>query len=175
MKTRPLNLVALIAGAIGSALMAGVSLAFAIAVMPGLASGDDRAFAETFGAVDRSLDDAVWFWVLVFVGTLLAIVVAAVLTWRTHQRSTLPLVAAGLVLYLVVVGVTAFGLDPLESAFADAFAGSAQNATAARAALDVGRWETFNLVRLAAAVGASVVLIWSATRLARNTEEPRSA
>ena len=173
MATRRLTLIALIAGAIGSALMAGVFLAYAIAVMPGLAAGDDRSFAETFDAVDRSLDDAVWFWTLVFVGPLLAIAVAAVLSWRTHQRATLPFVATGLVLYLVVVGVTAFGLDPLESDFADAFAGSAQNAAAARAALDTGRWETFNLVRLAAAVGGSVVLIVAVTRLARDTESPR--
>lgn len=169
MTKRRITLIALCLGTIGAALMAGVALAYAIAVMPGLAAGDDPAFAQTFYAVDRSLDAAVWFWALVFVGTLLVIVVATFLTWRTGRRSALPVLAGGLVLYLVVVGVTAFGLDPLEGDFAEAFAGSVQNASAALAALEVDQWSLLNLIRLVAAVGASAALIWSVTRLARDT------
>lgn len=169
MKKRRITLIAVSLGILGSALMAGVSLAYAIAVMPGLAAGDDPSFAQAFYAVDRSLDDTVWFWIVVFVGTLVAIAVASFLAWRAGRRSALPVVAGGLVLYLLVVGVTAFGLDPLEGDFADAFAGSAQNASAALAALDVDQWSALNLVRLVAALGASAVLIWSVTRLARDT------
>jgi uncharacterized membrane protein len=59
-------------------LVAGFLFAFAVVVMPGIRSLDDGAFIRAFQTVDRVIQDNQPLFVLVWVGSVLAVLVAAV-------------------------------------------------------------------------------------------------
>ena len=144
----------LVAAALTTGLSAGVFVDWANTIMPGLRHVDDRTFVTAF----RSLDDAITnplFLGVEFMGALVLTGVAAVLHRHPEHRGVLLWVGAGLVLVVVVHGIT-YGVNvPLNDRIQRAGALETDaDFAAARALLDEARWTAWNAVRAVASTAA---------------------
>lgn len=110
--------VTLIAATIAMGLIAGLFYTFSCAVMPGLARTDDRTYVVAMQRINEAILNG-WF-ALSFGGALVLTGLAAVLHLGDDQRSVLPWIVAGLVLYVVVLVVTFRANIPLNNALAAA-------------------------------------------------------
>lgn len=95
----------LVVATLGCALVAGITLVFAIVVMPGLKTLGDRGFLEGFKAIDRVIQDGQPVFMLVWIGSAVALIVAAVLGLWVLSGIDQALLVAALVIYLVGVQV----------------------------------------------------------------------
>lgn len=154
-------------------LMAGLALTYSVAVMPGLADTDDRTFVESFQHMDHALDESVWFWVSIFIGGIVLILLAILLTSRLRLRSVRAWLIVAATLYAATIAITGIGIDALESAFGTS-AGSRESTSPAevRGELDEDRWRLLNDVRLATNLGAFMCLAWSLVVFGRSTDHP---
>lgn len=135
-------------------LNAGVLLAFAIAVLPGLRRAGDVVFVAAMRGVNRAILNG-WF-LTVFLGAPAVTALAVVLGWRAGEGTPPPWSTAALLLGLVVVGVTAAVNVPLnERLAAEPEAG---DAATARERFEP-RWRHWHLVRTVAAVAAFGALL----------------
>ncbi len=140
----------LAAGTAGTGLVAGIFLAFATAVMPGLARGDDRTFVAALQQVNVAIVNPLF--VTVFVAPVL-LLGAAAFTGPARWW-----VLAALVLHVVTVLVTGAGNIPLNDALA---AAGATDPAAARQAFE-DPWNRLHLVRtltVTAAFGCCLVAL----------------
>ena len=116
-------------------LSAGLFFAFSVAVMPGLRRTDDAAFVATMTAINRAILNFPFG--LVFVGALIAPVVAAILAFITGASSPWLLIAAAAVYLVGVLFVTGGVNVPLNEAL---------DRDGKRRAFE-GRWVRFNNIR----------------------------
>ena len=65
------------------ALVAGLLFAFAVVIMPGIAKLPDRAFIRAFQVMDRVIQDSQPLFMVAWVGSVLALLAAAVLAFGT--------------------------------------------------------------------------------------------
>lgn len=147
--------VVLAVATVTTGLMAGLFAAFSYAVMPGLGRLDDAAFVAATQRINVAILNG-WFGVC-FGGALVASVAAAVLHLAPGRRPALPWIVAGLVLYVLVLGVTVAVSVPLNDRLAAA--GSADPA-AARAAFETV-WVRWNVVRAVLNTAAFGALSWA--------------
>src|ERR1051325_1120895 len=84
-------------------LVAGLLLAFAIVVMPGIGKLDDRGFVRAFQMIDRVIQNNQPLFLLVWVGSVLAVIAAAVLGTLKLSGTDRLLVIAATVVYLLGV------------------------------------------------------------------------
>jgi uncharacterized membrane protein len=98
------------AALVAMALVAGLVFTFSVAVMPNLADADDRTFVAT---MQRFNDNPVFQ--LTFTGALVLIAVAAVLQRRRGPGVAVRWTVAALVLYGIVIAVTAAIHIPLNN------------------------------------------------------------
>ncbi|MFJ9055380.1 DUF1772 domain-containing protein [Streptomyces sp. NPDC102409] len=156
---RALQTAALLASAVGAALMAGLFCAFAYAVMPGLARGEDRAFVQSMQHINRAILNG-WF-LLPFLLPLPLLVLATVLAAKGHSPGVLPWIVAALALYAAAFLVTGTQNVPLNDALdkvpLDAGADLLRDARAAFEDRWV-RWNTGRAVLHTASLGA---LLWA--------------
>ncbi|WP_328392711.1 anthrone oxygenase family protein [Nocardia sp. NBC_00416] len=156
----------LMAATVATGLMAGVFGIYALAIMPGLRSTDDRTFIGSFQAIDRAIVNPVFL--LTFMGALVLSVVAALLNLGEGHRSVLLWAAAGAVLYLVAVVITVAVHLPLNDALKAAGDPSGLTDPAAvRAAFAEARWVAWNIVRAATSGVAFVLLAWALVQWGR--------
>ena len=132
-------------------LMAGIYLAFSIAVMPGIARHDDETYVGAMRGMNAAILNPVFF--LVFVGPLV-LGVAAVLT-RIGEGTGLVRCALALGMYVVTLVLTATVNVPLNNRL-----DGTEPASAARALFEA-RWVTWNGVRAVASVASFAVLVWA--------------
>ncbi|MCG5434884.1 anthrone oxygenase family protein [Micromonospora foliorum] len=154
-----LRTASLFAATLTTGLTAGLFAAFAYAVMPGLARTDDRTLVLAMRRINESILNG-WFAVC-FGGALLFTLLAAALHLGAGRRAVLPWVVAALLLYLVVLGVTAVVNVPLNNVLARA--GDVDDATdlaALRSRFEV-TWVRGNVVRAVASTGAFGLLAWA--------------
>jgi uncharacterized membrane protein len=151
----------LIAATLGCALVAGITLIFAIVIMPGLSALGDRGFLEGFKAIDRIIQDGQPVFVLVWMGSALALIAATLVGLWVVRGIDLALLITALVLYIAGVQIAtvrvnlplngqlqALDLDRLDiAALAEA-----------RAAFEP-RWLRWNLVRTWVGVLSSLLLL----------------
>ncbi|MGW6918598.1 anthrone oxygenase family protein [Kitasatospora sp. NPDC054939] len=145
----------LIGATVATGLMAGLLFAFYVSVMPGLAEGDDRTYVTAMQNINRVIENAVFG--LVFVGAFAAIAVAAWLEHRAGRRAVVRWVGAALLLYAVMLGLTAGVNVPLNTELADAGDPSTIADLAAVRARFEDTWVVSNAVRTlvcTAALGA---------------------
>jgi uncharacterized membrane protein len=151
----------LVAAALSCTLVAGLLLAFAILVMPGLKALDDGGFVRGFRAIDRVVQDRQPVFVLVWVGSLVSVAAAAVMGW-THLEGPWRLALVGVaVAHLGGVHLPTMLVNvplndrlqalPVESTDADGI-------RAARQEFE-DRWNRWNVRRTAVAVLAALALI----------------
>ena len=156
--------IALVAAAMTNGLMAGVFGLYAHATMPGLRRTDERTFVGAFQAIDRAIINPlfmVWFFgALAFPGAAAALVAG--------EGSVLPWVAAGFVLYLAVVVITAVVNVPRNDAIKAA--GEPDRITdlaAVRERFDEARWAAWNVVRAVLSTAALGCLAWALVQYGR--------
>ncbi|MFI7657981.1 DUF1772 domain-containing protein [Micromonospora parva] len=154
-----LSTASLFAATVTTGLTAGLFAAFAYAVMPGLARTDDRTLVLAMRRINESILNG-WFAVC-FGGALLFTLLAAALQLGAGRRTVLPWVVAALLLYLVVLGVTAVVNVPLNNVLARA--GDVDDGTdlaALRSRFEL-TWVRGNVVRAVASTGAFGLLAWA--------------
>ncbi|NKY57634.1 DUF1772 domain-containing protein [Nocardia flavorosea] len=161
-----LRAVALVAATVATGLMAGVFGIYALAIMPGLRTTDDRTFIGSFQAIDRAIVNPLFL--LAFMGALVLSVLAALLQLGPGRGPVLLWTAAGAVLYLVAVVVTVAVHLPLNDALKAAGAPAEMaDPAAVRAAFDETRWVTWNYARVATSGVAFGCLAWALVQWGR--------
>ena len=99
-----LRVLSLLAATLATGLMAGLYFAFSCAVMPGLASADDRTFVAAMQWINVRILNG-WF-AVAFGGSFVLTTVALLLHVPPAGRGALPWVAAALVLNAATLVVT---------------------------------------------------------------------
>ncbi|MET9647906.1 anthrone oxygenase family protein [Streptomyces syringium] len=154
-----LQAVALMAATLTVGLVAGLFFAFACAVMPGLRRSDDRAFVEVMQRINVAILNG-WF-LFCFLGAPVFTGLATALHLRADGRAALPWTIAGLVLYAVVLIVTAAVNVPLNNRLEAAGPpGGGAGAAAVRERFEA-TWVRWNLVRAVASTAAFGALAWA--------------
>jgi uncharacterized membrane protein len=151
----------LVLAAFLSALVAGLLFAFAVVVMPGIRSLDDGGFIRTFQAMDRVIQNSQPLFVVVWVGSALAVIAAALLgLWALSGTDRLLMIGAAL-LYLLCVQLPTVTINvPLNNELQKLDADSMNDTTRKRAreAFEP-RWNRWNAIRTACASGTAIVLM----------------
>ena len=93
------HLVVLVAAAL-CALVAGLLFTFAVVAMPGLAKLGDREFIRAFQVMDRVIQDRQPLFVVVWVGSVVALVLAVGMGFQQPDGFTSGLLIAAAALYL---------------------------------------------------------------------------
>lgn len=158
--------VVLLAATVATGLMAGVFGIFAVAIMPGLRTTDDRTFLGSFQAIDRAIVNPLFL--LTFMGALVLAVLAALLQLGSGRGPVLIWTAAAAVLYLVAVVVTVAVHLPLNDALKTAGSpADMADPAAVRAAFDEARWAAWNIVRVVTSTVAFGCLAWALVQWGR--------
>ncbi|HEX5945958.1 MAG TPA: DUF1772 domain-containing protein [Acidimicrobiales bacterium] len=170
-RTRRLGATAMCLATMCTGLMAGVVLAYAIAVMPGLEQAGDQSFVDAFQRIDHALDRRLWFWMAIFLGGMGFVLLSLAFTAKSSIKSPRTWLVIAAVLYAATIAVTGLGIDPLENAFGDAADSSAAvDPSMVRAALDEDRWVLLNNLRLATTTAAFASMAWSLVVFGRSHE-----
>ena len=142
-------------------LVSGFLFAFAAVVMPGIRSLDDGGFIRAFQAIDRVIQKNQPQFVFVWVGSVVALIAAAVLgLWELDGADRLLIIAAALV-YVVCVQLPTVTINvPLNNTL-QKLDSSVMTATERRHARDAfeSRWNRWNAVRAACASLTSILLL----------------
>ena len=150
--------VILVLTATTTALIAGLFYAWSCSVTLGLARLPDTVYIAFMQTTNKAILNPVFF--ISFLGTALLLPLSTFLHYgpaTSHRFSFL--LAATLLYFIGVLGVTIFGNIPLNNALADFNLNSASaGAMAAQRAKFEGRWNNLNIIRTIASV-LSVMLV----------------
>jgi uncharacterized membrane protein len=153
--------IVVIVAALLCSLVAGFLFAFAVVAMPGLKQLDDREFIRAFQAIDRIIQDNQPLFLLVWVGSVPALVLAAILGIGQLDGAGRLLVIVATVAYLFGVQLPTLSINvPLNNRLqaVDVDAVSEHAHRTARAAFEP-RWNRWNAVRTAVATVVSALLL----------------
>lgn len=142
-------------------LVAGFLFAFAIVAMPGMSNLNDREFIRAFQVMDRVIQQNQPLFMLVWIGSAIALVTAAVLGIGRLAGMDLLLLLAATLAYLLGVQVPTIAINiPLNNKLQTVDVDTANAATreAARKAFEP-RWVRWNAFRTVFASVVSVLLI----------------
>ncbi|WP_449287047.1 anthrone oxygenase family protein [Marinobacter sp. PE14] len=157
---------ALIVATLLSALTAGFVFSFASVVMPGIGNLTDKEFIRAFQAIDGVIQAGQPFFGLVWIGSVIALVAAAILAVLQLEGIVPTLVVASTIAYALGVQLTTFRINvPLNNALqmlnVDDMGELALDS--ARRSFE-HRWVRWNLIRTVVASVVSVslmlVLLW---------------
>ena len=154
-------LTALIISAFLCSLVAGFLFAYAIVVMPGIKYLGDREFIRTFQVTDRIIQNNHPIFILVWLGSAIAIIVSAFYGLGPLQGVDFFLLALATLAYVLGVQVTTVTIHlPLNNKLQalDVNALSDTDIKVARNEFEP-RWNKFNLIRTAIASCVSALLI----------------
>jgi uncharacterized membrane protein len=162
----------LLAAVVGTGLMAGLFFSFANAVMPALTRSSDRTYVEAMQRVNESILNPL------FLGLFTGSLVLTGLATALHVGSdggVLPWLIAGLVLYGLVVAITAAVNVPLNDQLAAAGTPTDAAGWAAVRRDFATRWVPWNVVRAVVNVAAFGVLAWALVAHGRATADEEAA
>lgn len=149
----------LAAATLCTGLMAGLFFSFSCSVMPALKGVPDKEFITTMQSINRAIQNPVFF--IVFFGCLLLLPASAYLNYSSTAPPVFRLALAATVIYFIgVFGVTVFGNIPLNNAL-DKFnmdGASAEMITQQRVAFEA-RWKSLNTIRTASSILSFALLI----------------
>jgi uncharacterized membrane protein len=151
----------LIVAATLSFLVAGLLFAFAVVVMPGIGRLPDAEFIRAFQAIDGVIQRNQPLFVVVWIGSILAVVMVAALgVWELRGADRLLLALAAAV-YLLGVQLPTFTVNiPLNNEIQKLDAGAMEPAARERARQAFERrWNRSNEFRTACACVASLILL----------------
>lgn len=159
--------ISLLLATLGCALVAGITLIFAIVVMPGLKTLGDRAFLEGFKAVDRVIQDNHPVFMLVWIGSAVALTIATVLGFFVLKSADLILLVSALVIYLSGVQLATILVNvPLNNRLqeTDLSLLDAAGLSSAREEFEP-RWLRWNAIRAWLAIVATIMLLMVLLRI----------
>jgi uncharacterized membrane protein len=153
--------VVLMSAALLCSLVAGFLFAFAAVVMPGLRTLDDRDFIRAFKAIDRVIQNSQPLFVIVWVGSVLAVGTLAVLSlWELGgaDRALATVAALG---YLLAVQLPTVTINvPLNNQLQKLDPGTMSEADRKRARNEFEpRWNRWNGIRTACASLVTLLLL----------------
>ena len=142
-------------------LVAGFLFAFAAVVMPGIRNLDDGGFIRTFQVIDRVIQNNQPLFMFVWVGSVLAVFLAAVLgIWALSPPDRLLMISAALVYFFGVQLPTLAINVPLNNRLKNLDLGTMSETTRKRAREDFEpRWNRWNGIRTAWASVVSIMLM----------------
>lgn len=153
--------VALILATLLSSLAAGLLFAFAVVVMPGIRSLNNREFIRAFHLMDGVIQDGQPLFMLVWIGSTLALLVSVALGIGQLDGIERLLIIAATVAYVLGVQLPTVRINiplnnQLQTLDVDTMSEAEQGA--ARAAFEP-RWNRWNSIRTAIAILTSALLI----------------
>lgn len=142
-------------------LVAGLLLAFAVVAMPGLGTLDDRDFLGAFRAMDRVIQDNNPVFMLVWAGSVVALVATAALGIAMAGGTVRILLLAAAATYLLGVQLPTITINVplnnrLQALAVDTL--DASEAATARAAFEA-RWNRSNLLRTVLSILVALLLL----------------
>ena len=142
-------------------LVAGFVFAFALVVMPGIRSLNDREFIRAFQVMDRVIQNNQPIFVLVWVGSVVALVTSAVLGIGQLDGAGRLLIIFAALAYLLGVQLPTVTLNiPLNNQLQTLDVDAMNETTQKAARKDFEpRWNLWNSIRTAFASLASALLI----------------
>lgn len=143
------------------ALTAGFVFAFASVVMPGIGHLPNKEFIRAFQTIDGVIQAGQPVFGLVWIGSVFALVAAAILAVLQHEGLVPILVGAGAVVYILGVQLPTFRINvPLNNALQALNVDELDELTldSARRSFE-HRWVSWNLVRTVFASVVSVLLM----------------
>jgi uncharacterized membrane protein len=152
---------AVLVSALLCSLVAGFLFAFAVVVMPGIRSLDDGGFLRAFQVIDSVIQKGQPLFIVVWVGSALALLATAVLGIWSLSGANRALLIAAAVLYLGCVQLpTAVINIPMNNAVQRLELGSMDDAArmGARAGFEA-RWNQWNSFRTIVAILATTMLL----------------
>jgi len=152
---------ALIFSAFLCSLVAGFLFAYAIVVMPGIKNLNDREFIRAFQVTDRIIQNNQPLFILVWVGSIIAMIVSAVYGFGILQGVDFLLLAVATLAYVLGVQVSTIAINlPLNNQLQtiDVDALNDADVKVARNEFE-SRWNTANMIRTVIASCVSVLLL----------------
>ena len=152
---------ALILSAFLCSLVAGFLFAYAIVVMPGIKNLSDREFIRAFQVTDRIIQNNHPIFMLVWIGSAIAVIVTALTGIGRLQGVDLFLLALAALAYVLGVQVSTIAIHlPLNNKL-QTLDVDAMNETDIKTARNnfESRWNTSNIIRTTIASCVSVLLI----------------
>ena len=143
------------------ALVAGFLFAFAVVVMPGIATLDDVGFLRAFQVVDRVIQNSQPLFVLVWVGSVLTVIAAAGLgVWTVAGLDRVLVIVAALLYVVGVQGPTAIVNIPMNNQIQrlDVAAMTDGTRRSARETFE-RRWNRWNILRTHVALFVTALLL----------------
>ena len=159
--------IALVLATLLCSLVAGFVFAFAVVVMPGIRSLSDREFIRAFQVMDRVIQNSQPIFMLVWVGSVVALVISGVLGMGQLDATGRLLIIFAALVYLLGVQLPTFTINvPLNKKLQtlDVDAMDATTQAAVRRDFEP-RWNLWNSIRTAFASLASALLIILLARL----------
>jgi uncharacterized membrane protein len=158
---------ALVAAAFLCSLVAGLLFSFAVVVMPGIGRLDDRDFLGAFQAIDRVIQNNQPLFIVAWVGSVLALLAAAVLgVWELAGLDRVLVIVAAAV-YIAGVQLPTVTINiPLNNTVKRLEVSTMSDAVRQRARSDFeARWNRWNVVRSVIASIVSLLLLIVLLRL----------
>ena len=142
-------------------LVAGFVFAFAVVVMPGIRSLNDREFIRAFQVMDRVIQNYQPIFMLVWVGSVVALVTSATLGIGQLDGAGRLLIIFAALAYLLGVQLPTFTINvPLNNKLQTLDVDAMNETTQKAARKDFEpRWNLWNSIRTAVASLASALLI----------------
>jgi uncharacterized membrane protein len=159
--------IALILATFLCSLVAGLLFAFAVMVMPGIKSLHDREFIRAFQVIDRVIQNNQPIFLLVWAGSVVALVTSAVLGFWQSDRAGHLLVIFAAIAYLLGVQLPTITINvPLNNKLQTLDVDAMNETTQKTARKDFeARWNLWNSIRTVFASVASALLIIQLFRL----------
>ena len=153
--------IALILATFLCSLVAGFLFAFALVTMPGIESLNDREFIRAFQVMDRVIQNNQPMFVLVWVGSVVALVTSAVLGFGQLDGAGRLLIIFAALAYLFGVQLPTVAINiPLNNELQTLDVDAMNETTQKAARKDFEpRWNLWNSIRAAFASLASALLI----------------
>ncbi len=153
--------IALILATFLCSLVAGLLFVFALVVMPGIRSLNDREFIRAFQVMDRVIQNNQPIFMLVWVGSVVALVTSAVLGIGQLDGARRLLIIFAAFAYLFGVQLPTFAINvPLNNKLQTLDVDAMNETTQKAARKDFEpRWNLWNSIRTAVASLASALLI----------------
>ena len=161
MSMQPIFQTVIILAAFLCSLVAGFLFAFAIVVMPGIRRLEDREFIRSFQVMDGIIQNNPPLFVLVWVGSVVALVISAVIGYGQLAGVGRALIVSATLAYILGVQLPTLAINvplnnKLQALDVDATAEAAQKT--ARTDFEP-RWNRWNSIRTIVASLVSVLLI----------------
>jgi len=153
--------IALISSAFLCSLVAGFLFAYAIVVMPGIKNLNDREFIRAFQVTDRIIQNNNPIFILVWVGSAVAVIVSSFYGVGSLQGIDLFLLALASLAYILGVQMPTIAINlPLNNKLQKIDVDVLNETDIKKARNDFElRWNTSNVIRTAIASCVSILLI----------------